>query len=250
MNGEEVKIISEDPRMDLANLDPEGSQEDGSGRSLPRITAYNPDIDSLDDLTRVVKDCYQLSKQFFGEDVEGIGVKMLYTREEMDKALGYKTQSWVVGSAGRRKTIVIFSPAVFSKVSPHPTSDFEPVLTHEIAHVFTSELFQFRYPRWLSEGLSGYVAEQYKTRPFNPQLIQDFDKIFTNAGWNKTNPYNQAYSFTVYLIERFGKENMLVLLQSLSPNDSLQDFTSKFLDAYKCVFDICQTDWVKNLETK
>lgn len=233
---------------DLIEANPQRDSSSEAERGLPRIVSFDTDIDSLEELTRQAQVCYSPNKQFFGEDVGGIKVKFLYTREEMDKALGYKTQNWVVGSAGRRKTIVIFSPTVFTKVSPHPISDFEPVLVHEIAHVFTGELFQLRYPRWLAEGLSGYVAEQYKTRPFNSQAIQDFAEVYDNKGWNKTNPYNQAYSFTVYLIERFGRESMLSLLRSLSPNDSRPDFTGKFRDVFKCDFNTCQTDWAKSLE--
>jgi len=241
---------AENPKMDLTELSPRVDQESGLGKVPPRIISFDANIDSLEELTHQVQDCYLLSKQFFGEDVGNIKVKILYTRKEMDKALGYNTQSWVIGSAGRQKTIVIFSPAVFSQVSPHPTSDFERVLAHEIAHVFTGELFRLKYPRWLSEGLSGYVAEQNKTRPFNSRVIQDFAEIYDGAGWNKTNPYNQAYSFTAYLIERFGRENMLALLRLLSPKDSLQNFTSKFTDTYKCDFDICETEWVKSLDLK
>lgn len=242
------EVISEDPKIDLIEQNPLVDQEVKPDKSLPRIISFDANIDSLDELTHKVQDSYSPSKQFFGEDVGGIKVEILYTREEMDKALGYKTQDWVVGSAERQKTIFIFSPTVFSKVSPHPTSDFEPVLVHEIAHVFTGELFQLRYPRWLSEGLSGYVAEQYKTRPFNSQAIQDFAEVYDSKGWNKTNPYNQAYSFTVYLIERFGRKNMLSLLRSLSPNDSLPDFTGKFRDVFSHDFNVCQTDWAKSLE--
>lgn len=216
---------------------------------LPRIVSFNPDIDSLEDLTEAVQESYLPSRKFFDKDVTGIKVKFLYTREEMDRERGSKTPDWVVGSAGK-KTIVIFSPKVFSQVSPHPASDFLPVLTHEIAHIFQEGLFPFsRQPYWLMEGLAGYIAEQYKTRIVKPNnKIQDFAEIHYADGWNKTNPYNQAYSFTAYIIERFGKESLLPLLGSVSPTDSFQTFASKFEDAFKCDFYACQKDWVKSLD--
>lgn len=242
------ETVPKDPRIDLIDLSPQVDEKSESGRSFPTVISFNASIDSLEELTHQVRNCYQPSQQFFGEDIDGIEVRILYTREEMDEALNHKTQSWVVGLACRNKTIVIFSPKIFSKVSPHPTSDFLPVLTHEIAHVFTGELFHLKYPRWLSEGLSGYVAEQYKTRASNVPVIQDFAEIHDMEGWNKTYPYNQAYSFTAYIIERFGKESLLSLLKSLAPNDSFQEFANKFVDAYKCDFDSCKIDWIKNLE--
>lgn len=231
-----------------AGINTQMGQESGLGTGLPTIISFDPNVDSIDVLTRQVQDAYIPSKQFFGKDVTGIKVNLLYTRDEMDKAYGQKTPNWLVAFAGKEKTITIFSPSVLSQVSPHPASDFQSLLAHDITHEFTQELYKLKYPRWLAEGLSCYIAEQYKTRAADVPLVEDFADIHDIDGWNKTNPYNQAFSFTAYLIKRFGKETMLSLLQSLSPDIAFQEFSDNFLDAYKSDFSSCIGDWAKDLD--
>ena len=225
-------------------------EEEKRSTELARVISYNADIDSLEELNKAIQESYLPCREFFGEDVEGIGVEFLYTRDEMDKIRGEKTQDWVVGCSRNKRTVTIFSPSVFDKVSPHPASDFLPVLAHEIAHVFEGVLFNLKYPRWLSEGLAGYIAQQYKLRVPDTKKIQDFSQIHDGNGWDKTNPYSQAYSFTAYLIENFGKEKMLNLLKSLTSTGHFDEFSGKFAEVYGQDFDVYQADWKKGLEAK
>ena len=112
------------------------------------ILDFNPKIDSKNDLEKVVFDSYWKNQNFFGENKVNIEIKFIYEGSRMDEICGYKTENWQVGYANKNK-IFIFSPTVFDKVSNHPRSDFEYVLTHEIAHLFTNEIFKFFYPKWL-----------------------------------------------------------------------------------------------------
>ena len=177
---------------------------------------FDSKIDSQKDLEKMVLDSYKKNQDFFGEKEIDIKIKFLYQRLEMDEICGYKTQDWEVGYANKEKQISIFSPLVFDKVSSHPQSDFDYVLTHEIAHLFTNEILGFGYPKWLREGIAGYVAKQYKIRSVGK--IDEFSNLHDKEGWNKFHNYPQAFSFTKYLIDKFGKDKILEFLKNIKTN--------------------------------
>lgn len=213
-----------------------------------KIVKYDNKVDCLEDLKTLVLESYQINKDFFDQDVDDIKINFFYSREEMDQFRGYQTPEWVVGSANEKNIIGIFSPKVFDKISSHPASDFPYVLTHEIAHIFTSKFFKFRVPQWLREGLAGYIAKQFQIRPVTKNILQSFNSIYSSNDWKASNNYSQAYSFTKYLIDKFGKDNFLIFLQSLEVENSFDNFINKFKDAFKLSFSDVEKEWRKSLK--
>lgn len=196
-----------------------------------KITKFNSEIDSLVELEKIVEKAYSANKDFFGQEVEGTEIDFIYTREEMDKVRGCKTQNWLVGDSNKNK-ITIFSPKVYSKVSNHPASDFFPTLTHEIAHVFLKKLFSGKgFPVWLDEGVAGYIAKQYKKYQGVKFEMIDFSKIGSYPGWQKYNPYSQVFLFTKYLFDLFGKKKMLGFLKFIVASTE-KNFALKFREYF------------------
>jgi len=214
------------------------------------ILDFDSKIDSQADLEKVVLVAYQKSKNFFGKNVPGIKISFLYQRSQIDKIRGYKTQDWEVAYAyGKENQIFIFSPIVFDKVSNHPKSDFEYILTHEIAHLFSNKILGFSYPKWFCEGLAGYVAEQYKIRPVGE--IDNFSDLHDKVSWDKFNNYPQAFSFTEYLIENLGKERILKFLEDLGERfgccPNFKDFNEFFEDFFNINFKKLVSAWQKTI---
>lgn len=211
---------------------------------------FDPKFDSEEEIKKSVLDAYEKNKLFFGCSLTNkLKVRILYNREEMDSALGFKTESWVVG-ATPKGVIHIFSPKIFDKVSSHPVSNFDPVLTHEIAHIFTDELFRFYQPKWLHEGLAGHVAEQYKNK--YPKKISDFEKLHTREDWGEDPKYTQASCFTTFLIEKFGKVQFLKFLKNLSENEEARKtfvtFTKLFKNNFSTDFQKTSQEWEKSAD--
>lgn len=209
---------------------------------------FDPKVDLRDEIKKSVLDAYEKNKLFFGHSLTNkLKVQILYSRQEMDSALGFKTESWVVG-ATPKGIIHIFSPKIFDKVSSHPVSNFDPVLTHEMAHIFTDELFRFYQPKWLHEGLAGHVAEQYKN--MRPKKISDFEKLHTREDWGKEPNYAQASCFTAFLIEKFRKEQFLKFLKNLSENEEARKtfvaFTELFKNNFSTDFQKTSLEWQKS----
>ncbi|MCL4367087.1 hypothetical protein M1563_02870 [Patescibacteria group bacterium] len=215
--------------------------------SLLEIIEFDPKVDSLESLDKVMRYSYQQNRQFFDQDVSGIQIKIIYTRNQMDSELDRTTADWVVGSIVNHETVVMLSPHIFAEISPHPASDFPLVLTHEIAHSFAWKLFHLQYPRWLSEGLAGLIAGQYKTRTLKLEDAQDFSKLHDTRGWEKTHNYNQAYLFTAFLIEKYNKADLLSLLSQLAPDNDYQTFSNIFKKIYSQDLQSCQTEWINSI---
>ena len=98
-------------------------------------------------------------------------------------------------------------------------------LTHELAHVLTSQLMEGSYnylPFWLSEGLATYAVGQRGTVE-NPLSI-----ALLSSGPTKSediNPsYRQARSLVTFLIkERSGKEKILELLTVIAQGETVDN---------------------------
>jgi hypothetical protein len=211
-----------------------------------KIEKYDKKVDSKKDLTTISNKCYKKCKIFFGKEAENIKIHFCYTRKEFDLLTKRKSPAWMVGVAGEN-IITIFSLSVFSKVSSHPQSDFIPVLTHEIAHIFTRSIFGKLKPVWLNEGISGYVAEQYKNRKFTGKMFQKFEKMHNKKDWEKNHNYPQAYSYSKYFIESTGKKLFFKLLVKLSNDDSYKIFCEKFEKIIGISFNKSYHEWLEKL---
>lgn len=210
------------------------------------IKKYNHKIDSLIKLTASVKTACRINKNFFGEDIIDIVVNFLYSRDEMDEVMGRKTQDWLVGDTYGIH-INIFSPAIFNKVSSRPPTDFMPILIHETAHVFTNSLYGYRKnpcPVWLREGIAGYVAKQYKKYNFKKMRKLEFNKITSSKDWNVKPNYPQAFLFTKYLIDKYGKEVISDLLKFSCKEQDLSNFPKIFKKITKDNFEQVSNNWL------
>ncbi len=205
---------------------------------------FDSKIDCKGRLGKVVREAYLKNKDFFGKNLTKIRINFLYKRSQMDEICKYRSPDWQVGFA-RNKDIYIFSPNVFEKISTHPLSDFPYTLVHEIAHVFSNEILGFSYPKWLYEGLAGYVAGQYKIR--SVKKINDFSQMHDKEGWKKFGNYPQAFSFTKYLIDKLGKEKILKFLKKLNKNfghcPTFEDFTGFFEKFFGINFNKFVSKW-------
>lgn len=88
-----------------------------------KIAKFDPEVDSLKNLTKDVQEAYFANVDFFGKEVDGVPFTFLYSREEMDNVVNRKTRDWEVGQT-TKDGIFIFSHSIFEKVSNHPKEDF------------------------------------------------------------------------------------------------------------------------------
>lgn len=192
----------------------------------------DPDIDSESEIVEKVKSAYKANALFFGSILKSrIEVHILYEREEMDRVLSMKTEPWVVG-ATPKGILYVFSPKRLESVSNHihPASNFGPLITHELTHIFVRNTCRFFQPVWLHEGVPGHVAQQYENR--NLKRVDSFRVLHKRDDWNKSPNYAQAAKFTSYLIDTFAKERFIQFLCVLAENSEAQEDFQKFSDLF------------------
>jgi len=216
------------------------------------IINYNEKIDSSEDLKKQILVAYGANKKLFQVDSPLITITFVYDRLQMNTILHRNTKDWEVGYAYNHEDqinqIAIFSPEVFETVSTHTKGNFIFVLTHELAHIFTNNIFGFLYPVWLYEGLAGYVAKQY-TIIKKLEKISDFSLLHDKENWNKNINYPQSYLFTKYLVDSFTEKNMFrfikLISQTLDKHHTYLDFENTFKKFFKIKFNDIIIGWQK-----
>jgi len=120
------------------------------------------------------------------------------------------------------KVVTLISPATLS-------ANWQEIVWHELAHVFTLQLTNNRMPRWLSEGIS--VWEEREARPewgrrHGIELVRaaEHDKLLPvanlNEGFTSANSnedlgfaYYQSYLVVDYIAKEHGFEKLLELVK-------------------------------------
>lgn len=136
------------------------------------------------------------------------------------------------------KVVTLISPGTLN-------ANWQEILWHELAHVFTLQLTNNRMPRWLSEGIS--VWEEHEARPEwgrrqgielvrAAQLekllpVANLNEGFTGANSNEDLgfAYFQSYLVVDYIASDFGFEKLLELVKQYA-------FIKKESDMFSAVF--------------
>ncbi len=140
------------------------------------------------------------------------------------------------------------------RARPPNTFNWQATLWHELAHVFTLQLSDYRVPRWLSEGISVYEEGRV-----HPEWAADAEMIFVRAyasgGLPKLADFNAAFtrpdlvaaayfqaSLVVgLLVERHGEDVLRRLLSAYaagaSTEEALRKATGGGLPDLQSVFD-------------
>jgi len=210
--------------------------------TIKGIIYYLPGDGSLSEIKKIFQQCYRKNAKFFKREVDKITLTILYDRQEMDEIADYKTQNWVVGYANSsmKNQIYMFSPEVFGKVSNHHRKEFKPILSHEIAHLFTRSIHKGYKPHWLYEGIACVVAGQKKllkntNMKFTPRIVSLLD---TSKQWNRNaakkslQGYWQGWKAVDFLMRKYGKLQLFYFLSSLGDRCNKKIFYAKFRIVY------------------
>ena len=210
-------------------------------------------IENTREVKRNLTEAYQTNKKFFNSDTPTIAVTFVYKRTDLEKIVHHQTKDWEVAYAYNndelKNQIVIFSPEVIETVSRNTKSYFPYLLTHEMAHIFTNNVCIFFQPRWLYEGLAGFVAKQY-TKIKKISKFVEFKFIHDKNGWNNNPSYAQAYSFTKFLIDKYGEKKVLNFtierLSKLNRYHKFEEFKTEYDDFFKEKFEKVSELWKQN----
>lgn len=152
------------------------------------------------------------------------------TREEINKLIGRKTESWVVGWIDSGN-VYILDKDNFEEESNHEYNDesYTALIKHELVHLFFSKLSKGRKkPYWLNEGVSIYVSGQLKFK----KKIEKFEEFLDFGEKAGKGVYKESGFFIELLVEKFGKEKLLELIKRLPEINSEESFKNLFKEIY------------------
>lgn len=146
---------------------------------------------------------------------------VLENREDVDKAYGQKTESWVRGWA-RGNTIFVLDFEKMKSESNHNDSpeEYQAMIRHEIGHLFTYKITKYQnIPKWLNEGISIYLAKQLS---FNkkPETLKGF---LESSQTNHKPAYHEGGHVVDILISKFGKDKFVEFFKNLGAPEKFRE---------------------------
>jgi len=207
------------------------------------ILKYDPKIDNLSELKKMIKIAYQTNVDFFGKEVNGIKINFIYSDKELADAeenLGMTFQDWHKNLACH-DTVWIFSPKL------PKGKDCQQHIVHEFNHIFINKLFYEGNPTWLKEGIAQVVAGKNKDEVFKSNI--KFKEAHYGLDFQKHPIYNKSTVFTRYLIDEFGKEKLFTLLnetkEKIGTNNNYDDFCGLFNEVYGIDFETTENKFME-----
>lgn len=211
------------------------------------IIKFDPKIDNLTQLQNNAKRAYQANTDFFTRDVHGIKISFLYSDQELIEAAkpyNFQIEKWHKAFAVENK-IWIFSPNL-----PKGKKN-QSILTHEMAHIFTNQLFSESNPYWLREGVAGVVANEYPNNQLKSNI--ELEMAHSQKDFQNHPIYDKSTIFVRYLIDQFKKDRLFYLLDhivQIGHNNSKDDFSRLFLKTYNQTLKNTENLFIKKFNQK
>lgn len=191
-----------------------------SNKAIADFYYHQDDTEAKKTIKSFVKH-YKKLIDFFNVRPPKISVFFVYTRKEMDKKCGWKTEKWICGAVNPKSiyNICIFSPLVFEKLTTHKKDEIIPTIIHETAHAFVSRINK-RCFVWINEGVCEFVEGTNYDNRIKRSDWRWFRKnnILVNPkmSWQKTadhGGYKISYNLVKYIFEKYGKKSIISLLK-------------------------------------
>lgn len=183
----------------------------------------------------LIKNAFKYNQKFFNKKISRFKIILVYSRKEIDRLWGEKTQNYVAGFA-KKKKIIIFSPEVIEKETCWEKKDFYTTLVHEINHLFFREIAGAYKPLWLSEGLATYLQGGKKKR--RKKKFKISYNILMKGSKNGFLAYENYFSFVYYLIKKYGKKRIIKVLCEIRQRKKIDNiikevYNKKIIDLVK-----------------
>ncbi len=153
-----------------------------------------------------------------------------------------------------QNVIVLKSPSLMDN-----QNHFPKLVKHEVVHILIGHSVNKPgdLPKWFNEGIASYLSADERVssgEAISKALLSDsiipLDEIDNVLKFQRTKAalaYEESYSFTAYLVEKFGFESMAKLIQNLQ---TAKTFEHTFRDIYKIDLFEAEIAWYEYIEKK
>lgn len=197
----------------------------------------------------------ELANKLGLELTSSVKVFLCPTEEIFNDLTGDFVPDWGEGVADPIQSVIILkSPGVTENYDR-----FHKLVRHELTHVLIGQSVRHpqAMPKWFNEGMALYFSfdeefaggEAISKALFSDSIIP-LDEIDDVLKFQKTKArlaYEESYSFTLFLEEKFGLDGIVRLIHEL---DAGKTFNQAFLDAFGMDLFDAELQWYKYLEEK
>lgn len=133
----------------------------------------------------------------------------------------------IVGALGAcfGRVIAMDSP----KARPPGDFSWQATLWHEIAHVFTLQLSNYRVPRWLTEGLSQY-EEHRRSAPWGRELTMQYARLMAQGEVFSLKKLSDSFSTNRIAMAYFEASLLAEHLEGLGGTEALRTVLKAYAD--------------------
>jgi len=214
-------------------------------------------VDEKGSSRETIKSCssaYAKNKRFFGKDSKPFRIEVAHTEEEFKKSAKKLYKPWLKGFCLKGKRVVFKGPKLYQDTyrKLKGTKNSGILMTHEINHIFASQMGMYRGPYWMTEGLAMYVAGQVpgKTYLYKKRITKEKTRemLFYRKVYRKmcSEMYVVGYFGIKDLIDRFGKEKLMKLITSYNKTTRRKDFERIFKKVYGISYNSFLNSFIKN----
>lgn len=188
-----------------------------SSRALATDNAY---------VRKALKAAHQANERFWNLELP-VRVKLIYSREDLDREWGSKTERWLAAMTDERRTAIL-APSVFERLTDRKLPEYPTILTHEICHAFYERFVGTGRPAWLNEGIAMTVAMQgrrYNGEPDASCLVYDYKDVDLR-GASGREFYRSSYLAVKRILHKRGKGRLLAFLRAYRKDPCLRNYQS------------------------
>ena len=196
----------------------------------------------IKEIQKQCRDFYELTD---ADKVPDPPIKFLFTRAEVDEALGRKSEPWV-RAVTNRKGLFFVDESVLEDITPHKKGDFWKVVHHEMSHWYFDHLtgaFNGR-PKWFVEGLAEHMAGQKTYLP-----VETEENVCAKHYYNCD---EQTYRWGILMLNKlvrdYGKEKLLEMIKYIGPDMTEKSFAKDFNKVYGITLLDFETEVKQELE--
>jgi hypothetical protein len=191
------------------------------------------DKNSIGDIAGVLNDNFEKITSNYEADADEKRIQ-IYIYPDLTtfhEAIGWPdAEDWVVGTASGGDAVKMVSPN--NADASHNYDQMLQVAVHEFTHIVIANIEKTTaIPRWLSEGIAEYEAEQMdenRKSAVRSKIIAESVptlnemKMSTSTEFGKMGGYELSYTIVEYIVSEYGYEKLILLVRN--PDD----FTGAF----------------------
>lgn len=183
-------------------------------------------------LAEAYKSSMKELNSFFGINMKHNcpSIFLIPDRKTINELRKKQTEDWLVAWA-EKGNVYLLDSKKFNTESGHIYSEekYYALLKHELTHCFVAVISDFaRKPTWLLEGVAIFLSGQTKLK-IKPTQYKKFIEFYNKGGGEI---YKEAGFAVEFLVKKYGRKKILLLLKKLKEVKSEKDFTKLFKSVY------------------